>query len=340
MKLKEQFLIGIISIVGLFIIVVGSYFLKGQELWKSRYVYYSKFTNTEGLTTGRPVNLNGLKVGIITNVKFDPQNFNSILVEFELTNPNVQKLQKGSTILLNSDLLSGAYLDIAWGDSSTFHQAKDTIPSSVSLALEDQINERLIPLEKKTNELISTADSAIKTIEAIFSRNTDNLDASFDGIKNSIRNLEKVSLEISSLVKSERSNISDIVLNVKTITTNLKESNEVINKILQNASDLSDTLIASDISATIENAKESLKEVNLILYDIQHGDGTLSHLIKDSTMYYSVNIMLEEATRLIENIKTEPKRYVQFSIFGGKDKSILDSRDEKLLKKFAGDSLN
>jgi phospholipid/cholesterol/gamma-HCH transport system substrate-binding protein len=340
MKFKKQFLIGIISIVGLFIIVVGSYFLKGQELWKSRYVYYSKFTNTEGLTTGRPVNLNGLKVGIITNVKFDPQNFNSILVEFELTNPNVQKLQKGSTILLNSDLLSGAYLDIAWGDSSTFHQAKDTIPSSVSLALEDQINERLIPLEKKTNELISTADSAIKTIEAIFSRNTDNLDASFDGIKNSIRNLEKVSLEISSLVKSERSNISDIVLNVKTITTNLKESNEVINKILQNASDLSDTLIASDISATIENAKESLKEVNLILYDIQHGDGTLTHLIKDSTMYYSVNIMLEEATRLIENIKTEPKRYVQFSIFGGKDKSILDSRDEKLLKKFAGDSLN
>ena len=340
MKFKKQFLIGIISIVGLFIIVVGSYFLKGQELWKSRYVYYSKFTNTEGLTTGRPVNLNGLKVGIITNVKFDPQNFNSILVEFELTNPNFQKLQKGSTILLNSDLLSGAYLDIAWGDSSTFYQAKDTIPSSVSLALEDQINERLIPLEKKTNELISTADSAIKTIEAIFSRNTDNLDASFDGIKNSIRNLEKVSLEISSLVKSERSNISDIVLNVKTITTNLKESNEVINKILQNASDLSDTLIASDISATIENAKESLKEVNLILYDIQHGDGTLTHLIKDSTMYYSVNIMLEEATRLIENIKTEPKRYVQFSIFGGKDKSILDSRDEKLLKKFAGDSLN
>lgn len=340
MKFKKQFLIGIISVVGLFIIVIGSYFLKGQELWKSRYVYYSKFTNTEGLTTGRPVNLNGLKVGIITNVKFDPQNFNSILVEFELTNPNVQKLQKGSTILLNSDLLSGAYLDIAWGDSSTFYQAKDTIPSSVSLALEDQINERLIPLEKKTNELISTADSAIKTIEAIFSRNTDNLDASFDGIKNSIRNLEKVSLEISSLVKSERSNISDIVLNVKTITSNLKESNEVINKILQNASDLSDTLIASDISATIENAKESLKEVNLILYDIQHGDGTLTHLIKDSTMYYSVNIMLEEATRLIENIKTEPKRYVQFSIFGGKDKSILDSRDEKLLKKFAGDSLN
>lgn len=339
MKLKKEILIGMIGLLGISILVVGSYFLKGQELWKSRFVYYSKFNNTEGLTTGRPVNLNGLQVGIISNVKFDPLNFNNIVVEFELTNPNVQKLKKGSKILLNSDLLSGAYLDIAWGDSIDYYNLRDTIPSSVSLALEDQINERLIPLEKKTNELISTADSAIKTIEAIFSRNTDNLDESFDGIKNSIKNLERVSLEISSLIRTEKQNISQIISNVNLITDNLKESNDVINQILENAADISDTLIASDLNTTIEKAKESLEQVNLILYNIQNGDGTLTHLIKDSTMYLSVNKMIDEASRLIENIKTEPKRYVQFSIFGGKDKSILDSRDEKLLKKFVVDSL-
>ena len=72
MKFKKEFLIGIVGILGVSILVVGSYFLKGQELWKSRFVYYSKFTNSEGLTTGRPVNLNGLQVGIITNVKFNP----------------------------------------------------------------------------------------------------------------------------------------------------------------------------------------------------------------------------------------------------------------------------
>ena len=339
MKLKKEILIGIIGIVGISILVVGSYFLKGQELWKSRFVYYSKFNNTEGLTTGRPVNLNGLQVGIITNVKFDSKNFNNIVVEFELTNPNIKKLKKGSKVLLNSDLLSGAYLDIAWGDSTDYHNSRDTIPSLVSLALEAQINERLIPLEKKTNELISTADSAIKTIEAIFSRNTDNLDESFNGIKNSIKNLERVSLEISSLIRTEKQNISQIISNVNLITDNLKENNNKINQILENAADISDSLIASDINTTIENAKESLQQFNLILYDIQNGDGTLTHLIKDSTIYLSVNKMIDEASRLIENIKTEPKRYVQFSIFGGKDKSILDSRDEKLLKKFAVDSL-
>jgi phospholipid/cholesterol/gamma-HCH transport system substrate-binding protein len=206
--------------------------------------------------------------------------------------------------------------------------------------LEDQINERLIPLEKKTNELISTADSAIKTIEAIFSRNTDNLDESFDGIKNSIKNLEKVSLQIRSLIRSEKDNITQIVSNIETVTSNLKESNEAINKILSNTAKLSDSLVASDIKGTINNAKQSLEEVNMILYDIKNGDGTLTRLINDSTVYLSVTQMIDEATRLVENIKTEPKRYVQFSIFGKKDKSILDSRDEKLLKKFAVDSLS
>ena len=78
----------------------------------------------------------------------------------------------------------------------------------------------------------------------------------------------------------------------------------------------------------------------MILYDIKNGDGTLTRLINDSTIYLSVTQMIDESSRIVENIKTEPKRYVQFSIFGKRDKSILDSRDEKLLKKFAVDSLN
>lgn len=340
MKLKKEFLIGIVTLVGISVLIVGSFFLKGQEIWKSRFVYYSVFSNSEGLSTGRPVNLNGLQVGIITNINFQKNNLNNIVVEFELTDPNVFKLKKGSLVLLNSDLLSGSYLDISYGDSLDYYNSRDTIPSSVSLALEDQINERLIPLEKKTNELISTADSAIKTIEAIFSRNTDNLDESFDGIKNSIKNLEKVSLQIRSLIRSEKDNITQIVSNIETVTSNLKESNEAINKILSNTAKLSDSLVASDIKGTINNAKQSLEEVNMILYDIKNGDGTLTRLINDSTVYFSVTQMIDEATRLVENIKTEPKRYVQFSIFGKKDKSILDSRDEKLLKKFAVDSLS
>mgnify|MGYP005674730151 FL=1 len=339
MKIKKELLIGLVTIIGIGVLVVGSYFLKGQELWKSRYVYYTIFKNSEGLATGGPVNLNGLQVGIITDIKFQKNDLNNVIIEFELNKPNVKRLKGGTVILLNSDLLSGSYLDVLWGDSSFYFNSQDTIPSSVSLALEDQINQRLIPLEKKTNELISTADSAIKTIEAIFSRNTDNLDQSFNGINNAVKNFEIVSIELSGLISSEKENISKIINNIKLVTTNLQESNNVVSEILNNAAQLSDSLVDSDIKGTIKNAKESLEEVNIILNEIQNSNGTLNRLINDSTIYQSMTNMINEASRLLENIKTEPKRYVGFSIFGKKDKNILDSRDQKLLKKFASDSL-
>ena len=340
MKSKKELFIGLISIVGVAGLVVGFYFLKGQEVWKSRNVYYSYYTNSEWLNTGRPVNLNGLQVGIVTNVSFQSNDVSKVLVEFELNDPNLQQIPLGSKVVLNSDLLSGAYLDIMWSDSSSFYPSYDTIPSLVSMALEDQINQRLLPLEKKTNELISTADSAIKTIEAIFSRNTENLDESFDGVRKAINNFERVSLRIDTLIKYEKYRISKILVNVESVTGNLKESNEEIKKILENVAQISDSLSKTDIVGTVENARSSLEQVNMILYDIQNGDGTLTHLIKDSTMYFQVNEMLVEATRLIENVKTHPNRYVKFSLFGGKNKSILDSRDEKMLKKFAKDSLS
>jgi hypothetical protein len=50
--------------------------------------------------------------------------------------------------------------------------------------------------------------------------------------------------------------------------------------------------------------------------------------------------MITEATLLVTNIKDHPNRYIQFSVFGAKDKGPnLDSKDEKRLKVWVKDSL-
>lgn len=53
-----------------------------------------------------------------------------------------------------------------------------------------------------------------------------------------------------------------------------------------------------------------------------------------------MNDMVEEATRLVENIKEHPNRYIQFSVFGGRDKGLkLDHRQEKILRKYMKDTI-
>ena len=339
MKLRKEFIVGIIATIGICGLVLGFFYLKGLELWKDRTSYYAVYDNSGGITNGRPITLNGLKVGSIVDVSFNPKNLSSVIVAMEISDPSVLKIPIGTMAKLNSDLLAGPYVELQWNDTNVFYQSGDTLWSEVSKDIEDQINERLIPLEKKTNELISTADSAIQTIEAIFSRNTDNLDESFEGIRRAILNFESVSLRIDTLIKSEKSRISSVLVNVESITKNLKKNNEAIENTVTNISQITDSLAMVDFVGTINNVKTTIEQVNLLIDDVHHGDGTISHLIQDTLMYNNFNLMLDEATRLVENIKVHPNRYLQFSVFGGKEKSRLDARDEKVLKKFIKDSL-
>ncbi len=339
MKLRKEFIVGIIATIGICGLVLGFFYLKGLELWKDRTSYYAVYDNSGGITNGRPITLNGLKVGSIVDVSFNPENLSSVIVAMEISDPSVLKIPIGTMAKLNSDLLAGPYVELQWNDTNVFYQSGDTLWSEVSKDIEDQINERLIPLEKKTNELISTADSAIQTIEAIFSRNTDNLDESFEGIRRAILNFESVSLRIDTLIKSEKSRISSVLVNVESITKNLKKNNEAIENTVTNISQITDSLAMVDFVGTINNVKTTIEQVNLLIDDVHHGDGTISHLIQDTLMYNNFNLMLDEATRLVENIKVHPNRYLQFSVFGGKEKSRLDARDEKVLKKFIKDSL-
>ena len=340
MKLRKEFIVGVIATIGICGLILGFFYFKGLELWKERASYYAVYDSSGGITNGRPITLNGLKVGSIVDVSFNPANLKSVVVSMEISDKSVLNIPVGTYAKLNSDLLAGPYIELQWKDTNVYYNSGDTLVSDVSKDIEDQINERLIPLEKKTNELISTADSAIKTIEAIFSRNTDNLDESFDGIRRAILNFESVSLRIDTLIRSEKNRISRVLVNVESITNNLKQSNEAIEKTFSNLSQITDSLAVVDFVGTIDEAKSTLEMVNLLMDDIQNGDGTITHLIQDTLIYNNINLMLDEATRLVENIKVHPNRYLQFSVFGGREKSRLDARDEKILKRFIKDSLN
>ena len=49
-------------------------------------------------------------------------------------------------------------------------------------------------------------------------------------------------------------------------------------------------------------------------------DNTLGLLLNDSTLYNNLNRTTYNAASLLEDLKSHPKRYVHFSLFGRKDK--------------------
>ena len=91
MRFKKEIVVGIVSTIGIFGLILGFFFLKGQELWKNRATYYAVYNNSEGLTSGRPVTLNGLKIGSIVDISFDPNNISKVVVKIEMTEAELLK---------------------------------------------------------------------------------------------------------------------------------------------------------------------------------------------------------------------------------------------------------
>ncbi len=346
MRLKKELLVGIISTIAVAALIVGFFYLKGQNLWQKKETYYATYEKAEGLTSGNSVVKNGVPIGVITYVDLYPNDPDRVLVKFDVTTDWV-KIPKGSVAQLEPGMLGSPVINLIFSKSTEYYHSGDTIPAKMKAGVfeevKDQILQRIDPSLSKLNNAIATADSAITIVSAVFGRNTDNLDESFEGIKRSILNFERVSIHLDTLVQgfnSSRHQIFATLANVRSVTENLKQNNEEITRTLQNVATISDSIALMDFAGTLNKAKTSLDNVNAILYEIENGEGSLTKLLKDSTLYENVNIMVEEAGRLIENIQEHPNRYLQFAVFGTKDKGVnLSSRDEKLLRRYVKDSL-
>ena len=155
-----------------------------------------------------------------------------------------------------------------------------------------------------------------------------------NSMKSTINTLNTTIVDVDKVVKGSTAEIASTLANVASITENLKKSNQKVTNLITNFSEISDSLKGVDIAGTVAEAKEALAGVTKIMEEINNGTGSAHQLIYSDELVNNVNSMLEETERLVNNIKEHPKRYLQFAVFGGKDKGVkLDATDEKKLRK-------
>ena len=70
-----------------------------------------------------------------------------------------------------------------------------------------------------------------------------------------------------------------------------------------------------DIGGTLNRANSVIEELNIILTQINKGQGTMGMLMHNDTLYMEINRSAEELNLLLKDIRENPKRYVKFSLF-------------------------
>ena len=317
-KLSKEFKSGFIFLLAIVFLVYGLKYLKGLNVFQSNKPYYAIYDDIDGLQIGSSIRLNGFNVGMVNNIVLS--NNNKLLVTLNIN--SVDSIPINSVCkIVNQDLMGTKGVSLVLGKSDLFAKPGDTLQSGIENSLQDEVNAQILPLKNKAEELIGSVDSLLTVVAAVLNKNTrKNLSNSIKSLDETFSILSQTMIKVDSMVYNNDKRVSKIILNLESITTNLNDSNSGIKPILYNLSLISDSLSNSNIGSLVEN-------INNISNNINSGNGSLTKLMKDDKLYNNLEKSTSELAELIEDIKNNPKRYVNFSILGGTNKSYEKKKD-------------
>jgi len=128
-------------------------------------------------------------------------------------------------------------------------------------------------------------------------------------------------------MSSQRTRLSQIIYNFESISSNIRTNNAKLTNIINNFSDISDSLSKAKIINTINNANKILSDFSLISNKINTGQGSLGLLINNDSLYTGLEKSSHELNLLLEDLRLNPHRYVHLSVFGkNPNKNIIKSK--------------
>ena len=315
MKITNETKIGIIFVVAAGLLFWGYNFLKGKDVFIKERMFYAQYYDVSGLGKADPVFINGLRAGQVKTLYFEPDNSGKIIVELQITqdfplpNNSIAKI-------ISTDLMGTKAISLSIGNSGLLLMDGDTINTMIESTLQEQMEQTIAPLKHKAEELLTSVDDIISNLQLILSSETSaNIKSSLTHLEHSLINVESVTGSLDSLVIHEKNNIERILNNAESITSNLKDNNEQITAILTNFHQISDSLAAADIAATINNANKAMADFSSILNKIDEGKGSMGMLMNNDTLYYELEKSARDLNLLMEDIRENPGRYVKLSLF-------------------------
>lgn len=319
MTINNETKIGILAVVGIVLLVLGFNFLRGKNLFKKETKLYAVYYDVLGLTKSNPVVINGVTIGKIENLD-GGKDMRNILVTVAL-NKDVN-IPENSLAIINPNLLGNPTLEIRLGSSTHYLQNGDTLVTTASSGAFDEALKAINPVLYEVKNAVKSLDSVLNIVTNVFDDRTK------DNIKDIVGNLNTVSKSFASSAKSldlmldvQNGALAQSLRNVNVFTENLNANNAKLDSIMENARITSRKLAQLDLKKTMDSLNVAIDDFKKGAAKLNSKEGSLGLLLNDKKLYDNLESTTNKMNILIDDIRVHPKRYVNISIFGKKDKA-------------------
>jgi len=326
---SKEALVGVVILASVIVVTFGTLWLQGVTLAATETEITAVFANVGVIRPGNPVKYRGVRVGRVREITVDPGG--------ELVRV-VARIQEDTP--MPADAVAILAPESLFGDWQLEITPRDRFPEYRYAQPDDpdHLPGYAIP---DISQLTATADRISADIEIL----TERVGIAFSeetarNVASLIDNVEEVTQRLSELVSQQAGAFTDVTGEIQEATQRIGEaaasarmsfdqvgetlSREELARILEDlavvaentrefSGDLDET--GSELRGMAARADSTFARVNVLLAQVEAGDGTLGRLLQDPAIAMEVEGTLQELQLLLEDIRENPRRYLRLSIF-------------------------
>ena len=312
MKISNETKVGALTAIAIVVLILGFNYLKGKNLANTNDKLYAVFPEVRGLAVSNAVFINGLQVGKVANMKEKDKNLSGIIIGIDLTKDI--NIPNNSVVTITSELLGSTGLDIILGDSKTMARDGDTLLTKQHLSIMGEFTKSINPAINNANEALVQLQMLIKRLNEIVDPRTQT------NIQGTVSSLNSTSQSLDRLLNDKNGSLAKSLNNVESFTGNLARNNDKINTTLANLDKASGNFANLKLDEAVQSLQNTMVKLESAVAKIDSKQGTLGLLLNDSKLYDQLLLTNRSLTTLLDDLRVNPKRYVNISVFGRKDK--------------------
>ena len=301
MNISNELKVGLTIITAAVIFILGVRYFQDLPLFATTYELTAEFKDAGGLIPGNLVRVHGVSVGSVETVNIS-QESGKVDVTFHIDRKII--VTEGSYASVSGiDALGAVRMDLYLGplDAAVIPEG-GRIGVGEGNDLFGDLTARAPDMIEKFSEVLNGLDIVVSETGTLLSEPESDFRKTLASVKGSMAQLE-------SLLTSERTRLSSILLNVEDATGSLKtltaENGPAVSKLI---TDLSATLTTLDVE--LESLGEASRSLNELLAKVNSGQGTLGMLVNDPSMYNKMDSTLDGINALLADFKANPGKYL------------------------------
>lgn len=315
MRYTKEIKAGAIALLAIIGFVMLFQFMKGKSLFTTDNIFFAKYDNVEGLEPSSRVSINGLKVGQVDKITPITDKSGKIHFVVQMSVDDNFEFAKTSTVeIFEPGLMANKEMRINLAYGGATAKDGDTLKGAYQLSMMNNISSQVGPVKDQLQDVLKKVDSLMVHANAITdARNQAEVRALLANLNRTVASFETTSRQTNALLSNNDPRVQKMLENANLATISARTAIDKYGKVAENV----DT---QKLNNTIDKLSITADKLNYVIAGIQNGEGSLGKLTKDEQLYQNLNKTAENLNVLVEDMKANPKRYLNFSVFGKNNK--------------------